>query len=223
MEILPAIIPKSLKDLEEKLSQVRGLVCAVQIDILDGKYTPEPSWPYCEGQKGELVGFCNGEKTLPYNNEFFFEADLMIENPDEKIEDFICAGFGRIIVHLESVKNISEIIEKAKDFDVEIGVAIGMETSIEDLDECIEKIDFVQFMGIDNIGFQGEKFNSEVLQKISTLRERYPDITISVDGGVNLKNVTHLISAGANRLAIGSAIFRSEDIEMTIQQFQNLA
>jgi glycerol-3-phosphate responsive antiterminator len=46
MEILPAIIPKSLKDLEEKLSQVRGLVRAVQVDILDGKYTLEPSWPY---------------------------------------------------------------------------------------------------------------------------------------------------------------------------------
>jgi ribulose-phosphate 3-epimerase len=146
----------------------------------------------------------------------------MIENPDEKIDDFICAGFGRIIVHLESVKNISAIIEKAKEFDVEIGVAIGMETDIEELDECIEKIDFVQFMGIDNIGFQGEIFNSKVLQKISTLREHYPDITISVDGGVNLKNATHIISAGANRIAVGSAIFGSEDVAGTIARFQSL-
>jgi len=222
MQILPAIIPKSLKDLEKKLSQVRGLVSAVQIDILDGKYTPEPSWPYNEGQDEELLGICGGENSLPFADEFFFEADLMIENPDEKIEDFICAGFDRIIVHLESANNISIMLEKAKDFGIEFGVAIGLDTDIEELEECIEKIDFVQFMGIDNIGFQGEKFNPEVLEKISTLRELYPDITISVDGGVNLKNAVHLVSAGANRLAVGSAIFGSEDVGGVIAQFENL-
>ncbi|MFC1721045.1 hypothetical protein ACFL0K_02210 [Patescibacteria group bacterium] len=222
MEILPAIIPQDIQDLEEKLSQVRGLVSAVQIDILDGKYTPAPSWPYNEDQDEELKSICSGDKSLPFSEDFFFEADLMIENPDEKIEDFICAGFGRIIVHLESANNISTIVEKAKMFDVEIGVAIGMETDIEELEECIEKIDFVQFMAIDNIGFQGEEFNTDVLEKISTLREQYPDITISVDGGVNLKNAVLLISAGANRLAAGSTIFNSDDVEKTISQFQNL-
>ncbi len=221
MQILPAIIPQDLSDLEEKLSQVRGLISAVQIDILDGKYTPEPSWPYYEGQDGELKAICNGDKSLPFSDEFLFEADLMIENPDEKIEDFICAGFGRIIVHLESANNISTIIEKAKKFDVEIGVAIGMETSVEELEECIEKVDFVQFMAIENIGFQGEEFDSRVLEKISTLRKKYPDITISVDGGVNRKSAQYLISAGANRLAVGSALFGSDDIEGTITEFEN--
>ena len=223
IEILPAIIPKSLEDLGDKLSQVRGLVHAVQIDILDGKYTPEPSWPYNEEGSDELTAFCNGEKSLPYSDEFFFEADLMIENPEEKIEDFICAGFGRIIVHLESTNNISRIVEKAKSFDVEVGVAIGMETDIEELDECIEKIDFVQFMGIENIGFQGEEFDPRVLEKILTLRDKYPDITISVDGGVNKKSAQYLISAGANRLAIGSAIFGTDDIADTVAEFQNLS
>ena len=46
--IIPAIMPTSTGDLESKLVQVAGLVPVVQIDIMDGKFVHDVSWPYTE-------------------------------------------------------------------------------------------------------------------------------------------------------------------------------
>lgn len=54
------------------------------------------------------------------------------------------------------------------------------------------------------------------------MREEHPDVTISVDGGVNKETAPQLIEAGANRLVIGSAIFESKNIKNTIKEFQKL-
>ena len=82
-------------------------------------------------------------------------------------------------------------------------------------------IDFVQFMGIDNVGFQGQEFDDRVLEKISDLRGEYPNIQISVDGGVGFDNAADLISAGATRLISGSAVFESDDMAEAIHDLSN--
>jgi ribulose-phosphate 3-epimerase len=134
---------------------------------------------------------------------------------------------------MESAPNILEIIEKmrgeygtAKDesFGLEIGVALDIQTPNEEVFEILDMIDadgdsiidFVQFMGIDNVGFQGQEFDDRVLEKISDLRDMYPNIQISVDGGVSFDNAADLISAGATRLISGSAIFETGDIAEAI-------
>ena len=77
-------------------------------------------------------------------------------------------------------------------------------------------------MGIEKIGFQGQSFDERVLHKVNDLRERFPELIISIDGGVSLETAPLLIKAGANRLVAGSAILKSEDIEKTIKEFQSL-
>ena len=107
---------------------------------------------------------------------------------------------------------------------------MNIETSNEEVYELLSEvdnegapaIDFVQFMGIENIGYQGEPFDERVFEKIRELRERFPDTIISVDGGVSLENADKLIEAGANRLVSGSAIFESGDIAGTVEVFQNM-
>ena len=102
-----------------------------------------------------------------------------------------------------------------------------MDTPDESLDVFLEKnsdgrrlADFVQFMGIDKIGYQGQKFDEKDFKKISNLRKKYPDVTISVDGGVNFDNYKDLVKAGANKLISGSAIYESENIAESIKLMQ---
>ena len=126
-----------------------------------------------------------------------------------------------------------EIIEKLRDeygtakdeaFGLEIGVALDIQTPNDEVYGILDMIDvdgdsiidFVQFMGIDNVGFQHQEFNDQVLEKISDLRGMYPNIHISVDGGVSFDNASELISAGATRLISGSTIFESDDIAKAI-------
>ena len=77
-------------------------------------------------------------------------------------------------------------------------------------------------MGIDHIGFQHQAFDEKVLSKIKEVKVKYPDLAISIDGGVSLKTAPKLIEAGADRLVIGSAIFNSDNPIDAIQQFKSL-
>jgi pentose-5-phosphate-3-epimerase len=73
-------------------------------------------------------------------------------------------------------------------------------------------MDFVQVMGIDRIGRQGEPpdIHHREIALVERLRRRYPSLTIQVDGGV-APHVKELVRAGANRLIVGSAIVHAKN------------
>jgi ribulose-phosphate 3-epimerase len=231
IEIIPAVMPTSTTDLQTKLAQVAGHMSVAQIDVMDGKFVKNVSWPYTEDEE-YFEGILHEDAGLPYWDQFDFEVDLMIVRPEEVINDWITAGVRRIVIHQESTSNLEKILtdfrtrftknEQPDIFDCEIGVAQNIDTPVEQLFHYIEQIDFVQFMGIAVIGEQGNPFDERVLDKIKTLRERVPSIIISVDGGVSLDSAPALVAAGVNRLVVGSAIFKSEDIGATIKEFKHL-
>lgn len=231
IEIIPAIIPKNFKDLERHLQSVAGLVPLVQVDVMDGKFTSEASWPYINSQEDpDFIAIKKEEREFPALEEIDFEVDLMVKNPENVWFDWIMAGAKRIIFHIESTEKIKELLEDAKQrlvskesfLYVEVGLAIDINTPNDRIYPHLENIDFVQFMGIEKIGFQGQPFDERVLQKIKDFKNQYTKVQISVDGGVNLDTSPDLISAGANRLVSGSAIFKSNNIEDTIQKFKDL-
>lgn len=240
MEIIPAIMPRDWRDLEEKASLFAGLVDTIQIDIMDGIFVPEKTWPYAAPEPSfhELVG---KERRLPRFDVLSYEADLMIARPEEQLKGWVESGIRRVIVHVEAVGDMEyflKIVRHQKHPDIphesgsgfEFGFAINIDTPIETLNAILDddrrrpdrSIDFVQFMGISRIGYQGEPFDDRVLPKISDFRRRYGDILISVDGGVSLQSAPKLIAAGASRLAIGSALLKSGDIPGTIERFRKL-
>lgn len=229
-EIIPAIIPKDFYDLQEKMSLVRRLVPIIQIDILDGKLTPDPSWPYNGKNENDFQDIVREKKGFPHWEGMDFEADLMVSDPFKIWQDWFNAGAKRIIFHIESKTNWPLLIEEFKKHSVgkdlpfytELGFAINIDTPNEALAPFAASADFIQCMGIEHIGFQGEPFDERVIEKIKQIKNLYPEIPISVDGGVSLDSAEDLVAAGADRLVAGSAIFESENIKETIGEFQNL-
>jgi len=231
IEIIPAIIPKNFKDLERNLEAVAGLLPLAQIDIMDGKLTPEASWPYLNSQEDpDFISIKLEEREFPALEEINFEVDLMVKNPENIWFDWIIAGAKRVIFHYESTEKLKELLEEAKRklvskesvLYIEVGLAIDINTPNDRIYPHLENIDFVQFMGIEKIGFQGQPFDERVLQKIKDFKNQYTKVQISVDGGVNLDTAPYLIKAGANRLVSGSAIFKSQDIKQTIEEFKSM-
>jgi ribulose-phosphate 3-epimerase len=222
MEIIPAIMPKDFEEITEKARGVYSFVETIQVDIMDGKLTHSRSWPYIPGQEESFEKVTSGEIGLPLWQEVDYEADLMIQNPEEDFGIFVSAGFHRIIVHVESASKFRNILEEWNGV-VEIGAGINIDTDNSVLFPIIEQgLSFVQFMGVATIGYQGGPFDRRVLEKIKSLREAYPNIIISVDGGVSLENAPLLVGAGANRLVSGSAIFGSENREEIINEFKKI-
>ena len=239
-EIIPAIIPESLEDLKEKLSLVENYVNTIQVDVTDGKFVPNKSWPYYgAGYDDYFTSILKEETGLPLWEKIDYEIDLMVKKPELVIDDWVKAGARRIIIHIESTLDIKEVLQKLNQqyssvrntlVGVDFGVAINISTNnqvLYDLLDIVDEkgmglIDFVQFMGIDRIGFQGHPLDNRVFDKIKNLRNKYPAMVISVDGGVTEENASELVQAGVNRLVSGSAIFGSDNPMQTLEYFKSL-
>lgn len=231
VEIIPAILPKSFDELSEAMSQVSGLVKMVQVDVCDGVFVTNKTWPYIHKNDADFAEILKENGGFPYWEEMDFEVDLMIKPTEEEIQKWVTAGAKRLVIHVESVENPAEFIEKVRNslpgsdsaFHIELGVAINSNTPNDVLKHVAKHVNFIQCMGIQKIGHQGEAFDPNVLEKIHELRVMYPSVTISVDGGVNEETAPQLIDAGATRLVIGSAIFGSGDVPGMIEFFSNLS
>lgn len=240
IEIIPAILSKSYEDLKNKIALVRGVTPVVQIDICDGVYVKSLTWPFFS--RGDEENFLensldehfrailNEREGLPFWEEIDFELDLMVANAMENFDIYTKLGPRRIIFHLgaediqrdlEEFKNFLEGIDMYVRDVIEIGIAISPTMPVEQIFPLVNSADFVQVMGIDHEGIQGEEFDEKCLEHIKVLREKFPDLIISVDGAVGFETAPALISAGATRLVIGSAIFNTDDIIGSIEEFRN--
>jgi len=230
IQVVPAIIPKSFHDLSSRVQEVKSFADLVQVDILDGKYVPEKSWPYTVPNDPDFEKIKSEGEGLPFWKDVQFEVDLMIENPENVWRDWIRVGASRIIVHLESTENMPKILKEFKEENVskdsflysQIGIAIQIGTGNEELYPYLEDIDFVQCMGIEKIGFQGQEFDERVLEKIKDIKKMKPDIAVTVDGGMDEKTIPLVHDAGVERVAVGSALYESENIKETYDFFSSL-
>jgi ribulose-phosphate 3-epimerase len=212
--IIPAIIPQSREHLDASLRIVAPFTREVQVDIVDGIFVPFTSWPYVEGASVADIA--------EYTKEFVIEVDMMVAEPEKVLEQYLLAGVQKVVIHLESTEKLTEIIALKKQYDFTLGFSILNDTALDMLTSVIEHADYVQLMGIAHIGSQGQPFDTRVLARISTLKERYPQLLVSIDGSVNGETLPQLRDAGAERFATGSAIFAAENPEEAYRNLENL-
>ena len=200
-QIIPAILPKDSADLAEKLTVVTGFCEMVQIDFCDTLILPPAPWA----------------------TQFSLEAHLMMADPVIHIATLVQSGFERVLIQVERVSSeaLAELIHEWRG-SIEVATALEIETPLEIISSFAHELQSVQLMGIAHIGRQGEPFDPRVIGRVSEIRKKYPHLTIAVDGGVSLTNAPTLISAGASRLVVGSAIFGAEHPREAIEQFKQL-
>lgn len=221
MEIIPAILPKDFDEIEEKTALVVGLVPIVQIDICDGKFVPNVTWPYKKRDENFESIICEKEG-MPSWEDLDYEFDLMIKDPTENdVRQWLSAGALRIVLHAESSADLNPVLGVLNGL-VEIGLAINIQTPIDIVEKYKDKISYIQFMGITKVGFQGQAFDPRVLEKIKEAKEKYPDLPVQVDGGISLATAEQLAKAGVDRLVAGSALFESDNIVDTYRKLKQI-
>ncbi|MEZ4210912.1 MAG: hypothetical protein R3B39_01275 [Candidatus Paceibacterota bacterium] len=222
-EIIPAIMPKNLEDLEAKAGAVFHFVKTIQLDLMDGEYVEGKTWPFFLKNVEDMDGIMNG-KVLPFADSVSYELDLMAMSPERDLKKYFAMRPSRIIFHARSIENHEEFLNILNNFEneVEYGVAISATENLDYADLLIKNFNFVQIMGIEEIGKQGEAFDERVFTQIENLRTKYPSVIISIDGGVNLENAKRLKDAGVDRLVSGSTIFNAEDKDEVINVLRNI-
>jgi ribulose-phosphate 3-epimerase len=237
-EVIPAVLAKNYEEMKDKIALVRGICPVIQIDFCDGIFVKTVTWPFLsrvesrDFLKSDLDEhfrrIINEQEGMPFWQDIDFELDLMVADAVENFDIYTKLGPKRIIFHIEAVGNLEEFKDFLEGMDIymrdsiNIGVAINPNTPIEKIFSLVNNVDFVQCMGIEKIGFQGQDFDERVLGHIKTLREKYSDLIISVDGGVNFETAPKLIKAGADRLVAGSLILKSNNIRETISELESL-
>lgn len=204
--IVPSLPAQSFEEIGTLLETLHGVATEIQIDMVDGVFVPAVSWPFTEGDAETAL-----RKLAPYTQTFAVEVDCMCMNPEQYFETFVELYVKRVIVHAGSTEAYDVCIAHAKEHGYHIGLGILNSTPKDFITAHISQFNFVQVMGIEHIGVQGQPFDEKTLETIAWLHTTYPNLEIAVDGAVNADTIKKLKKAGAKRFAPGSYITKSSD------------
>jgi ribulose-phosphate 3-epimerase len=201
--LAPSLLAADWSRAGEQVAQLQALgVEWLHFDAMDGHFVPNLSF-------GALF-----LKALRASGNQHFDAHLMVENPAERIPEFLAAGAQSISVHAENQPHLHRLIHQINDGGALAGAVLNPATPIEVLSVILPELDFVLIMSV-NPGFGGQQFLPLSLQKIADLSKKREELglefKIQVDGGVVPGNTTELVQAGADILVAGSAIFGGPD------------
>ena len=216
-KIVPSLPATSYEELIRLFNTLEGVADEIQVDIVDGQFAPFVSWPFTETDVETAL-----RNMALYKDIFQLEVDCMIMNPERLLDLFVEVGFRRVVVHLRSTEKYDEIISHARTHGYAIGFATVNHIPLEELEQHIEKINFVQLMGIKEIGQQGQPFDKRTLVRAKELRSKYPELEIAVDGSVNKDTIGPLLEAGVNRFAPGSAVAKTPDPARAFRELESL-
>ena len=209
IKIAPSILASDFSKLGETVRQLEeNGADYIHCDVMDGNFVP----PITFG--AQAVKAMRPHTALP------LDCHLMVTKPEARIEEFVKAGADIITVHAEAAKDLLGTIGAIQGFGVKGSAVINPATPAKKLFAACEVADMLLIMSVVP-GWGGQKFIPETLKKIEAVRNYCikigrPELDIEVDGGVTEENVKDVISAGANVIVAGSAVFKSRDMAATI-------
>ena len=212
LKLAPSILSADFGHLAEDVKKIEeGGADIIHVDVMDGHFVPNISF-------GALVmKGLNGKTSLPY------DVHLMIENPDQYIDDFVTPQTEYITVHQEACVHLHRTIQNIKSKGIKAGVSINPATPVNTLECILADVDLVLVMPV-NPGFGGQKFIPATLDKVRQLaqlkKEKGYNYIIEIDGGISLANVQEVMDAGVEMAVAGSAVFGAEDVVQRVREFK---
>ncbi len=214
-KLSPSVLSANFADLKSEIRKIEeGGADYIHLDVMDGHYVPNISFG------APII------KSIKEITDLPLDVHLMIENPDQYIEDFVDAGADIITVHAEASKHLHRSIQLIRSHGVGAGVSLNPATSPSVLDYVIDDLDLILIMSV-NPGFGGQSFIEKSLDKIKITKEmidssQNKDIILEVDGGIKLDNVREIVDAGADLIVVGSAIFGADDPIAKTKEFKKI-
>lgn len=212
LDIIPAILTDNPAELRDKIARCESVVDRVQVDIIDGVFADNKT--------------ILPESVAEVESELLFDYHLMVNEPGNWIEKTIRGYADRIIGQIEMMKSQRGFVNNVLSKGYKAGLAIDLDTGIDDLDtKILPEVDVVLVMSVP-AGFGGQDFHPKSLQKIVDLdklrKENEFEFRICDDGGVSLENIDDAHYIGADEVSIGSRLFDG-DVNENVENFKNAA
>lgn len=210
--IAPSVLSADFANLQRDVEMINNSEADwFHVDVMDGSFVPNISFGM------PVISAINRHASLP------LDVHLMIENPDNYIDDFKKSGADILTVHYEACPHLHRTVQAIKAAGMKAGVSLNPHTPVSVLEDIMADLDLVLIMSV-NPGFGGQSFIENSYKKISEAKaliaKSNSKALIEVDGGVNGDNASKLIEAGANVLVAGSYVFKSENPQATIEKLK---
>lgn len=206
MEITPSINTDTFEEVKEKTRMIEPYVSWVHLDVADGTFTKTVTWH----EPADL---------LSLETSLNIEVHLMINNIEERLDNWLIAPVKRIFFHLNASRAPDFVIEKIKEAGKEPGIAISPDESWTKAAHFKGKVNIFQILGV-HPGPAGQKATKETFERIKEMRKFCPSCIIEVDGGMNKETIKQSKEAGADIIVAASAVFDNKDIEKAIEELK---
>ncbi|MCP4135018.1 MAG: ribulose-phosphate 3-epimerase [bacterium] len=214
--ISPSIIASDLSRMGE---MVKGfdpeIIDLLHMDVMDGHFVPNLTFG---------PGYISD---LKKNTDIPLDIHLMIEQPENTIEDYIKIAPGIIVIHYESTRFPARVLTQIREAGILSGLALNPATPVEAIYDLLPYIDMVLIMSVDP-GFYGQSFMKNSIQRIERLsgfaqKEGFNKLLIQVDGGINKENIAGVRHAGARCFVAGSAVFKGGEVNAMAKELKERA
>lgn len=204
-KIIPSILSANFLNLRQEICDIiTAGADMLHFDVMDNHYVPNLTFgPFLAKQISD--SFPN----LP------LDVHLMVNPTDDLILKFAQAKVHRISIHNDATIHLDRSLALIQSLGIQSGLALNPATDPNIIEWCYDRLDFVLIMTV-NPGFGGQNLIQSVMNKIEYVHNKYPDLKICIDGGVNTDNINTLAKKGACEFIAGSAIFNSANYTNTI-------
>jgi ribulose-phosphate 3-epimerase len=212
IEIAPSILSADFSRLAEEIEAVeQGGAGVLHVDVMDGHFVPNIT-----------IGL-PVVKSIAKSTKLPIDAHLMISDPGQYAAQFVSAGAKMVSVHVEADANLHRTLMSIKSAGAQAGVVLNPATPVSAIEEALQFVDYVLVMSV-NPGFGGQKFIQESVSKVRRLRqmitEKQLEVRIEIDGGIDRSNIETVVSAGAEIIVAGSAIFGTTDPKAAVEDLR---
>jgi ribulose-phosphate 3-epimerase len=213
MRIAPSILSADFANLETELATISH-ADLIHVDVMDGHFVPNLTIGV------PVVARLQEITNVP------LDVHLMIENPEHWAGQYAKTGASSVTFHFEAATRPMEVIAQIKESGAKVGVSIKPGTDFSAVADLLEQVDMLLVMTVEP-GFGGQGLIDSVIPKVSEAREfilrENLNVSLQVDGGVTVGNISQLARAGADTFVAGSAVFSETDRNGRIDELRTLA
>lgn len=208
--IAPSVLSADFANLASNVKSVMRAGCHwIHLDVMDNHFVPNLTF-------GAPV-ISSLRKAVP---KAYFDAHLMVENPESLLESFAEAGVQHVTFHVEAAEDrVESTIADISALGMTAGLCIKPKTPVSALEPYLPKLQLVLVMTVEP-GFGGQSLIASCVSKIRSLNKLRQKnglgFKIQADGGINLDTASLVAAAGADVLVAGSAVFKDGAVQSNI-------
>ncbi len=209
VRITPSILNADLGRLREQVAEIEaGGAEWVHVDVMDGHFVPALSFG------APIIRALRRITDLP------LDVHLMVERPEQYIDEFAAAGVSNFTFHPEATTHVQRQLARVRASGMVAGLALNPATSTDVITEVAADLDLILLMSV-NPGFGGQRYLPAATGKIRRVRAMMTDLNITasleVDGGITTDTIAEAHAAGADTFVAGTAIFASDDLAEAVR------